>query len=916
MNDNVPEKLLKPYNPKETEGHIYKKWEESGFFNPDKCVEEGVASSDSPVFSMVLPPPNVTGTLHMGHAAMLAIEDVLTRFHRMKGERTLWLPGTDHAAIATQNKVESIIYKSEDKTRHDFTREEFLKRVEQFASESHDTIVGQIKRMGSSVDWSREAYTLDEKRNLAVKTAFKRMYDAGLIYRGYRVVNWDPKGQTTVSDEEVVYQEEKGNLYTFKYSPDFPIAIATTRPETKVGDTAIAVHPDDPRYKEFIGKTFNIDFVGMPLIVKIVGDQAIDPSFGTGAVGVTPAHSMTDFEISRRHGLPLVPVINEYGKMTVADPELNGKKTKEARAIIVERLRAAGLLKKEEEILQNIPRAERTNGIIEQLPKLQWFVNVNKKFSVPGRGEEVFLREWMQKVVADGSVTILPERFSRIYTHWIENLHDWCISRQILFGHRIPVWYCLSCNTSTVDGNIKSKWFIVRHGETESNKVRVTQGHKDSPLTADGRAQVSVAAEKLKNQDVGLIISSDLGRARETAEIISQQTGAPIIFDSALRERYYGDGEGMGYDEINEKYGPAKIYESRMGDSETYKEVEERAWNAFAKHKELNGHKNVVIVSHGGSIRMLIKRIKNLSPEETMTRPSHKNAEIFSLDILDKSCSKCGSDLFEQDPDTLDTWFSSGLWTFSTLGWPNADASDFKTYHPTNVLETGYDILFFWVARMILMSGFLLGDVPFRNVYLHGLVRDGKGQKMSKSLGNIIDPVDMAEKYGADAARLSLIVGNAPGNDLKLSEDKIRGYKHFANKLWNMARFVLSSGGNNEKPDKLSEADNQIISEFKEIISDVTKDIEEFRLHLASEKLYHYAWHRFADIIIEESKPILNGKDGALRASRVFTLESILADLLRLLHPFIPFVTEEIWSVMPARIKTRELLMVEKWPVK
>ena len=747
MNDNVPEKLLKPYNPKETEGRIYKKWEESGFFSPDVCVKKGIAKSDAEQFSVVLPPPNVTGTLHMGHAAMLAIEDTLARFHRMKGERTLWLPGTDHAAIATQSKVESIIYKTEDKTRHDFPREEFLKRVEQFASESHDTIVGQLKRMGASVDWSREAYTLDEKRNLAVRTAFKRMYDAGLIYRGYRVVNWDPKGQTTVSDEEVVYQEEKGNLYTFRYSPDFPISIATTRPETKVGDTAVAVHPDDARYKDFVGKTFNINFVGVPLTIRVVGDSAIDQSFGTGAVGITPAHSMTDFEIARRHDLPLVAVINEYGRMNIADPELNGKKTKEARAIIIERLRAAGLLEKEESIAQNIPRADRTNGVIEQLPKLQWFVAVNKPFTmgpskIPGisEGKQTTLKEILQAAVESGAIKILPDRFEKVYSHWVLNLRDWCISRQILFGHRVPVWY--------------------RHRRL------------DADLTQKNAEEVYVGLE------------------------------AP-------------SGEG-----------------------------------------------------------------------------------------------------WEQDSDTLDTWFSSGLWTFSTLGWPDTDAVDLKTYHPTSVLETGYDILFYWVVRMILMSGFLLGDVPFKTVYLHGLVRDAKGQKMSKSLNNSIDPVDMAEKYGADAARLSLLVGNAPGNDLKLSEDKIRGYKHFANKLWNIARFVLSAGGNGEKPDKLSEADQQIISEFKEIIPEVTKDIEGFRLHLASEKLYHYAWHRFADVIIEESKPILNGNDTSLRASRVFALESVFADMLRLLHPFIPFVTEEIWSVMPSRVKHRDMLMVEKWPIK
>ena len=403
------------------------------------------------------------------------------------------------------------------------------------------------------------------------------MYDAGLIYRGYRVVNWDPKGQTTVSDEEVVYQEEKGNLYTFRYSPDFPISIATTRPETKVGDTAVAVHPDDARYKDFVGKTFNINFVGVPLTIRVVGDSAIDQSFGTGAVGITPAHSMTDFEIARHHDLPLVPVINEYGRMNIADPELNGKKTKEARAIIIERLRAAGLLEKEESIAQNIPRADRTNGVIEQLPKLQWFVAVNKPFTmgpskIPGisEGKQTTLKEILQAAVESGAIKILPDRFEKVYSHWVLNLRDWCISRQILFGHRVPVWY--------------------RHRRL------------DADLTQKNAEEVYVGLE------------------------------AP-------------SGEG-----------------------------------------------------------------------------------------------------WEQDSDTLDTWFSSGLWTFSTLGWPDTDAVDLKTYHPTSVLETGYDILFFWVVRMILMSGFLLGDVPFKAVYLHGLVRDAKGQKMSKSLNNSIDPVDMAEK--------------------------------------------------------------------------------------------------------------------------------------------------------------------------
>lgn len=726
----MDERLLQPYNSQETEDRIYKRWMDSGFFNPDTLVEKGVTSPDAEPFSIVLPPPNVTGTLHVGHASMLAIEDIMVRYHRMRGKRTLWLPGTDHAAIATQSRVEKIIEKEEKKRKQDLGREEFLKRVEKFAQDSHDTIVHQVKKMGSSVDWSREAYTLDAKRSLAVRTAFKKMYDDGLIYRGYRIVNWDPKGQTTVSDDEVVYQEGKGKLYTFTYTKDFPIPIATTRPETKVGDTAVAVHPDDVRYKEYIGKEFSIMFTGVPLTIRIVGDAAVDPTFGTGAVGVTPAHSQADWEIAQRHNLPIIPVINEYAKLTVDAEHLKGKKTTEARTVIVEWLKNEGLLQKEEEIPQNISTAERTGGTIEPLPKLQWFIDVNKKFTIPhsnitniASGSETTLKELMHAAVANGQTKIIPERFEKIYFHWINNLRDWCISRQIWFGHRIPVWY--------------------------------------------------------------------------RADELYVGTDAP---------------EGAGW---------------------------------------------------------------------------------------------------IQDEDTLDTWFSSGLWTFSTLGWPE-NTKDLETYHPTSVLETGYDILFFWVARMILMSTYLLGNIPFRTVYLHGLVRDGQGRKMSKSLGNIIDPLDMIAKYGADATRLSLIIGTGPGNDTKLSEDKVRGYKNFANKIWNATRFVLSNteGVTIEQQPELTATDKTYLTQHKAMLGEITSDIESYRFYLAGEKLYHYFWHTFADIIIEEAKKRIQTGSDMEKASAQWTLRHIHQELLRALHPFMPYVTEEIWGIM----HPDKILMVEQWP--
>lgn len=700
--ESMDEKFLKPYDPASTEARIYEAWEKSGLFNPDECVKQGVTKADAPAYSIVLPPPNVTGRLHMGHALMLAIEDIFIRYKRMRGFRTLWIPGTDHAAIATQSVVEKQIKKDEGKNRHDLGREELLKRIGKFAEESHDTIVRQLKTMGASLDWSREAFTLDETRSRAVRKVFKDMYDAGLIYRGLRIVNWDPRGQTTISDDEIVYEERPAKLYTFRYSKDFPIPVATTRPETKVGDVGVAVHPDDARYKEFVGKEYDAVFCDVPIHIRIVADKEVDPAFGTGAVGLTPAHSNTDWEIADRHELSHeVIVINEYAKMSV-DGRLKDKKTTEARDIVIEWLRGEKLLEKEEDITQNVATAERTGGIIEPLPKLQWFIDVNKE--VPGRGAT--LKDLVTEPVRSGKIKIIPEYFEKTYFHWVENLRDWCISRQIWYGHRIPVWY--------------------------------------------------------KGEDVSVGI-----------------------------------------------------------------EPNESGWT--------------------------------------------------------------------QDEDTLDTWFSSGLWTFSTLGWPD-DTKDFKTYHPTDLLETGYDILPFWVMRMILMTEFTLNTIPFKTVYLHGLVRDARGRKMSKSLGNNLDPLDVTAKFGADAARMALVVGNTPGTDMRMSEDKIKGYKHFANKLWNIARFVLSQEHAGEMKEDLK-------VEFDALIVDVTNDIEEFRIYMAAEKLYHYLWHRFADEIIEGSK----GKVGYGA-----TLYYILENSLKLLHPFMPFVTEEIYQSMPT--KDSEFLMVARWP--
>ena len=723
----LDEKLLKPYNPKETEERIYKLWEESGFFNPDNLPER-----HKEPFSIVLPPPNVTGVLHIGHAYEDSLQDAIIRFERMRGKKALWIPGTDSAAIATQARVEKDILKEEKKTRHDLGREELVRRVTDYAKNSENTILTQVRKMGASLDWSRYAYTLDEKRNAAVFTAFKRMYDAGLIYRGNRIVNWDPKGQTTISDDEVVYEERDATLYTFTYSKDFPITISTTRPETKVGDTAVAVHPDDTRYKKYIGKEYDMVFCDVPIHIKIVADISVEKDFGTGALGVTPAHSHIDWEIADKNNLPRPQVINEYAKMIVAG-RLNEKKTIDAREEVVAWLKSEGLLEKEESIKQNVSTSERTGAIIEPLPKLQWWVGVNKPFTIPHSeipgiesGAEITLKQLMRAVVENGAVTMPQERFKKSYLHWIDNLHDWCISRQIWFGHRIPVWY-----------------------RKEEMLVDVTM------------------------------------------------------------------------------------------------------------------------------------------PKEAGWR---------------------------QDEDVLDTWFSSALWTFSTLGWPEK-TKDLATFHPTSFMSPAYEILYLWVSRMILMSGFHLGQVPFKTVLIHGLVRDKQGRKFSKSLGNGIDPLKLIEQYGADALRIGLLTGTAIGNDITFDENKIRGYKHFANKLWNISRFVFSNteGLDTSVKPTLTDIDQKRLEELSVITAEITASIEKHRLDLAADTVYHYVWHTFADVIIEESKTIVSGDDEDAKRSTRWTLHHILATSLKLLHPFMPFITEELWSMLPQNDHDNHLI-IEQWP--
>jgi valyl-tRNA synthetase len=720
------QELPKSYDSTAAEDAIISKWERSGVFNPDHQNEKAP-------FSMVFPPANVTGVLHLGHALTVAIQDTLVRFRRMQGFSTLYIPGTDHAAIATQAKVEAELYKKERKTRRDFSPEAFMALLEEFASNSQATILGQLKKLGASVDWSRLAYTLDAKRTLAVKTAFKRLFDMGLIYRGTRLVNWDPKLQTTVSDDEVDWKEESTSFYYFQYGP---FVIGTTRPETKFGDKYVVMHPADKRYVGYYnGQKIELEWINGPIIATVIKDEAIDMNFGTGVMTITPAHDATDYEIAKRHGLEVEPVIDLTGKLLPIAGDFIGQHISKVRAAIVERLQHKGLLVRvEPNYVHRTAVNSRGGGVIEPQVREQWFVAVEKPFKLShskiegmASGITVTPKQLMRHVVESGQIKILPQNFAKVYFHWIDNLHDWCISRQIVFGHSIPVWY--------------------------------------------------------------------------------------------------------------------------------------------------------------------------------------RNGEIY-CDIKPPS-----GDGWTQDPDTLDTWFSSALWTFSTLGWPE-ETVDLKTYHPISVMETGYDILPFWVSRMILMSCVLLGEVPFRTVYLHGLVRDAQRQKMSKSKGNAIDPLGVIDKYGTDALRFALIFANSGGTDMAFMEERVKGMRYFANKIWNISRFVISNaladGRIADFEDGVvaprTEADKQILDALDAATQEITKHLDAFRFNEAAQVIYQFVWRELADKYLEASKGQM--KDENLRGSTQQLLVYSLKQSLKLLHPFMPFITEHVWGLLGYE----KPLAVERWP--
>ena len=711
--------LPKVYDPREVEPHIYQMWMDNGCFKADPDPKKKP-------FSIVMPPPNVTGQLHMGHAMDSTLQDILTRFKRMQGYSALWLPGTDHAGIATQIKVEERLREEEHLTRYDLGREKFLERVWAWKEKYGNRIVEQQKKMGASCDWSRSRFTMDEGCSQAVREAFCELYDKGLIYKGSRIINWCPHCLTALSDAEVEYTDKPGHLWHIRYplaDGSGDIVVATTRPETMMGDTGVAVNPEDEHFKHLIGKTCILPIMNRE--IPIVGDDYCEIGFGTGAVKMTPAHDPNDFEVGLRHNLEVIRVINDDGTINENGGKYNGMDRYECRKAIVKDLEEQGYLVKTEPYSHNVGTCYRCHNDVEPLISAQWFVKM-----------EPLAKEAL-RVVNEGEVKFVPERFSKTYTNWMENCHDWCISRQLWWGHQIPAWTCDDC-----------------------------------------------------------------------------------------------------------------------------------------------GHINV----------------KREDPTV---------------------CEKCGSTHLTREEDVLDTWFSSALWPFSTLGWPEQTA-DLNYWYPTSVMVTGYDIIFFWVARMIFSGCEQMKKIPFHTVLIHGLVRDDKGRKMSKSLGNGIDPLEMAEKYGADALRFNLITGNSPGNDTRFYTEKCEAMRNFANKIWNASRFVMMNLtiDRYELPaaDKLEREDKWVLSKLNRLVKEVTENLDSFEIGVASAKVYDFIWDTYCDWYIELTKTRLNGTDEDAKLTAQNVLCYVLVTLLKLLHPFMPFITEEIYQALPKCDGAEDILMTAQWP--
>jgi len=767
---DAAERLSKTYQPASVEGRMYALWEESGAFQP----------SDDPTrepFTIIMPPPNVTGALHVGHALTTTIEDVLCRWHRMRGEATLWVPGIDHAGIATQNVVETELAR-EGLSRHDLGREVFLERVWDWVQRYRGRIEEQLRVMGASCDWSRVVFTLDEGPQRAVRSTFVDLYDQGKIYRGHRIINWCPRCQTAISDLEVDYEEEPGSLWHVRYPGEGGgegIVIATTRPETIVADVAVAVHQEDKRWQGLVGGLVRLPLPGFDRTLPVIADSAVEIEFGTGALKITPGHDPLDFEIGERHDLEAIRAIDWDGKMTEAAGPYAGLDAKEARERAAADLESAGLLVKREEHTHSVGHCQRCATVVEPLISDQWFVDVGEMAAKAAA------------VLESGEMNIVPSRFAKVYLQWLENIRPWCISRQLWWGHRIPVWYCLGCDAERILVSLKD-------GAGAGTVAELVEGGQELSTIADAAEEVTI-------------------------------------------------GEGVTPIVRGETPGPS-------------------------------------------------------------------------------DCAGCGQGPLIQDPDVLDTWFSSGLWPHSTLGWPD-ETEDLRRFYPGSVMETGYDIIFFWVARMVMLSCHNMAGVrPFKTVYLHGLVRDAQGRKMSKSLGNAVDPLVAGEQYGMDALRFTLATGSTPGNDMRLTDDRLEGSRNFANKLWNGARFVLGEAGEGTvaavDPSSawLQSEDRWILSRLQGLTSTVEGLLGDFQLGEAGRQVHDFLWNDYFDWYVEASKVRLRKGD----ASPLPVLVHVLDQGLRLLHPYMPFVTEAIWQELRAHLPEAGSDMLSKtlieaaWP--
>ena len=818
------------YDHKLVESRHSKRWIENLLYHVDKPKDK---------FSVVIPPPNVTGSLHMGHALNATLQDIICRWQRMLGKSVVWVPGFDHAGIATQYVVDKQL-QEKGLNRIELGREEFLKKVWEWVPQSRNSIRTQLEKLGVSVDWKRERFTLDEGFSRAVRQAFRKLYDDGLIYRGEYIVNWCPRDLTALSDLEVEHEEEKGKLWYIKYplaDGSGYITVATTRPETMLGDTAVAVNPNDERYKHLVGKK-----VKLPLVewtrdsldgeevspeIPIVADESVKPEFGTGAVKITPAHDFNDFEIGKRHNLKAVCVMDEYGNINKNGGRFSGLDRYTARKLIVEELERLGLLEKVEEHVHAVGKCYRCKTVLEPMVLKQWFVKVSD-----GR-----IKKRAYDVVQEGKIKFIPENWKKVYLQWIENLRDWCISRQIWWGHRIPVWYCKDCGHENV--------FTDDDFDRVYDKLIFN-------LIADGKIDKSFTPE-----------------------------------------------------EVEQALKALSFVHPQMSVLEFYKRF------AFHKYHSTDVDAN--------SLRLFFTQDLNPMAILTEKKARYRYDKGTGRYTFVLRCKSCGSENLEQETDVLDTWFSSALWPFGVFGWPE-NTEELRTLYPTDLLVTGFDIIFFWVARMVMMGTYLMGDVPFKDVYIHALIRDEKGQKMSKTKGNVIDPLDIIEKYGADALRFTLAILTQQGRDIRLSEKRFEGYKHFANKLWNAGRFILM----NLDDDLLSNMpygappateDLWIITLLNETVQKVNDALSRYDFSEASQALYDFIWNEFCDWYIEMSKLRLYAKAAEglseeerqkeelrIKSERITaqsTLLYVFEKTLRLLHPFMPYITEELWLNLP-----------------